>query len=211
MELQQLTEAVIAGDAARALRLTETALAETIAPEAIVKDGLIPAMQVVGERFGRCEIYVPEMLYSARAMQTCLTMLEPLLGAQSRISQGRVVLGTVKGDIHDMGKNIVSIMLKGSGFAVHDLGVDVPAARFVDAVREHEPQILGLSALLTTTMSGMKTVIEALEAAGVRDKVKVLVGGAPVTEEFAASIGADGYGRDAGAAVDKAKALIGGH
>lgn len=209
MELQQLIEAVIAGDAARAQALTKTALAERIAPETIVNDGLIAGLHVVGERFSRSEIYVPEMLLSARAMETCLTMLEPLLAEQSRVSQGTVVLGTVKGDIHHIGKNIVGIMLKGSGFTVHDLGVDVPAERFVDAVREHEPHILGLSALLTTTAPAMKTVIEALGAAGVRDKVKVLIGGAAVTEEFAASIGADGYGRDAGVAVDKAKELVG--
>ena len=208
MELQQLTEAVIAGDAPRAQALAEAALAEAVAPETIVNDGLIAAMHVVGERFGRGEVYVPEMLLSARAMQTCLTILEPLLAEQGSTSRGTVVLGTVKGDVHDIGKNIVGIMLKGSGFTVHDLGVDVPAERFVDAVREHEPDVLGLSALLTTTMPGMQTVIDALETAGVRDQVKVLVGGAPVTEEFAASIGADGYGRDAGVAADKATELV---
>jgi len=209
MELQQLTAAVIAGDSPGAQALVEAGLGESVPAETLVNDGLIAAMDIVGERFGRGEIYVPEMLLSARAMQNCLAILEPLLVGQSLVSQGTVVLGTVKGDVHDVGKTIVGIMLKGSGFTVHDLGVDVPAERFVDAVREHEPDLIGLSALLTTTMPSMRTVIEALEAAGLRDRIKVLVGGAPVTEEFATSIGADGYGRDAGVAAEKAKELVG--
>lgn len=208
MELQQLTDAVIAGDAPEAKALTEAALGEGVPPAAIVNDGLIAAMGVVGGRFGRGEIYVPEMLLSARAMQYALAILEPLLADSGGVSRGTVVIGTVKGDVHNIGKNIVSIMLKGSGFTIHDLGVDVPPERFVAAVEEHRPDIVGMSALLTTTMPAMKTVIEALEAAGVRDQVKVLVGGAPVTEEFAQSIGADGYGRDAGAAADRARELI---
>jgi 5-methyltetrahydrofolate--homocysteine methyltransferase len=209
MELRQLSEAVIAGDRLGARTLTEAALAEGLAPATIMNEGLIAAMEVVGERFGRGEIYVPEMLVSARAMHACLTLIEPLLAEHGGTSRGTVVLGTVTGDVHDIGKNIVGIMLRGSGFTIHDLGVNVPAEVFVDAVREHEPDILGLSALLTTTMPGMRTVIEALEAAGVRDEVKVLVGGAPVTEEFAAAIGADGYGRDAGAAAKIARELVG--
>jgi 5-methyltetrahydrofolate--homocysteine methyltransferase len=208
MELQQLTDAVIAGNAPEAQALTEAALGEGVPAATIVNDGLITAMGVVGGRFGRGEIYVPEMLLSARAMQYALEILEPLLADSGGVSRGTVVIGTVKGDVHNIGKNIVSIMLKGSGFTVHDLGVDVPAERFVAAVEEHRPDIVGMSALLTTTMPAMKTVIEALEAAGVRDQVKVLVGGAPLTEEFAQSIGADGYGRDAGAAADRARELI---
>ncbi len=208
MELHELSKAVIAGNAPGAQALTETALAQAVPPQTIVNDGLIAAMHVVGERFGRGEIYVPEMLLSARAMQSSLTILEPLLAGHNHLSLGTVVLGTVKGDVHDIGKNIVGIMLKGTGFTIKDLGVDVPAERFVDAVREYEPHILGLSALLTTTMPGMQTVIEALETAGVRDQVRVMVGGAPVTEEFAASIGADGYGRDAGIAARIAKQLV---
>jgi 5-methyltetrahydrofolate--homocysteine methyltransferase len=209
MELQRLREAVIAGDVAAARALTEAALAESVAPGTILDDGLIAPMQVVGERFSSGELYVPEMLLAARAMQAGLNLLEPLLADGERVPAGTVVLGTVRGDVHDIGKNIVAIMLRGSGFAVHDLGVDVPAERFVDAVGRHEPDVLGLSALLTTTMPAMRGVIEALEVAGVRDRVKVLVGGAPVTEEFAASIGADGYGRDAGVAAEKAKELLG--
>jgi 5-methyltetrahydrofolate--homocysteine methyltransferase len=207
MELQQLTDAVIAGNAPEAKALTEAALGEGVPPATIVNDGLIAAMGVVGARFGRNEIYVPEMLLSARAMQYALAILEPLLADSGAVSRGTVVIGTVKGDVHDIGKNIVAIMLRGSGFTVHDLGVDVPAERFVAAIQEHRPDIVGLSALLTTTMPAMKTVIEALEQAGVRGQVKVMVGGAPVTEEFAQSIGADGYGRDAGAAADRAREL----
>jgi 5-methyltetrahydrofolate--homocysteine methyltransferase len=208
MDIQVLSNAVIAGNAPLAKSLTEAALAEAVAPATIVNDALIPAMGIVGERFGRGEIYVPEMLISARAMQAALSILEPLMAKADIVSRGTVVIGTVKGDVHDIGKNIVVIMLKGSGFTVHDLGVDVPVEGFVDAIRELRPDVLGISALLTTTMPGMKTVIQALESAGVRNQVKVLVGGAPVTAEFAQSIGADGYGRDAGEAAEKAKQLI---
>jgi len=208
MDLRDLTDAVIAGDAVKAKELTDAALADGIDPAQIINDALIAEMGVVGERFGRGEIYVPEMLYSARAMQTSLAMVEPLLAAGGSVSRGSVVIGTVKGDVHDIGKNIVIIMLRGAGFTVHDLGVDVTVERFVEAVRELRPDILGLSALLTTTMPMMQTVIDALEEAGIRDEVKVLVGGAPVTDDFAQAIGADGYGRDAGAAAAQARELL---
>ncbi len=207
--LEELQGRVIAGDAPGARALVEGALADGVAAEQIVDEGLVAAMQVVGERFGRGEIYVPEMLLAARAMQGCLDVAAPYLAADAGPSAGTVVLGTVKGDVHDIGKNIVGIMFKGSGFVVHDLGVDVPVERFVDAVQELKPDVVGLSALLTTTMPGMRAVIEGLESAGLRDRVKVLVGGAPVTEEFASSIGADGYGRDAGAAAEVARQLVG--
>jgi 5-methyltetrahydrofolate--homocysteine methyltransferase len=208
MDLQPLVEAVIDGDAPRAESLVDEALSEGVEPATIVNDGLIAAMGTVGERFGRGELYVPEMLYSARAMQNSLSILEPLLAESGSVARGTVVLGTVKGDVHDIGKNIVAIMLKGAGFVVHDLGVDVPPGRFVEAIREHQPDILGLSALLTTTMPTMRSVIETLEQEGIRDTVKVIVGGAPVTEEFAQSIGADGYGRDAGVAATRAGELM---
>ena len=208
MEIAQLTEAVIVGNAPEAEALTRTALDEGVAPTAIVDEGLIVAMGIVGDRFGRGEIYVPEMLLSARAMQHALAVVEPLLVGDDVSSRGSVVIGTVKGDIHAIGKNIVGIMLRGSGFTVLDLGVDVPADRFVGAIEEHRPDILAMSALLTTTMPRMETVIEALDCAGVRDEVKVMVGGAPITEEFARSIGADGYGRDAGAAAARARELV---
>ncbi|MGO9962283.1 MAG: corrinoid protein [Acidimicrobiales bacterium] len=208
LDLQQLTNAVIAGNAGEAAVLTEAALAGGLAPGTIVNGGLIAAMGVVGERFGRGEIYVPEMLLSARAMQTALSILEPLIAKADMASRGTVVIGTVKGDVHDIGKNIVGILLKGSGFTVHDLGVDVSAERFVEAIHEFQPELIGLSALLTTTMPAMQSVIEAVENAGVRDQVKVLVGGAPVTEDYARSIGADGYGRDATEAAGQARQLI---
>jgi 5-methyltetrahydrofolate--homocysteine methyltransferase len=141
-------------------------------------------------------------------MQMALALLEPLMTEADVVSRGTVVIGTVKGDVHDIGKNIVTIMLKGSGFTVHDLGVDVPTERFVEAIPEFRPDVIGISALLTTTMPGMKTVIEAIENAGLRDQVKVMVGGAPVTEMYARSVGADGYGRDAGEAAEQAKRLV---
>jgi 5-methyltetrahydrofolate--homocysteine methyltransferase len=208
MELKELSDAVIAGHASEAQALTKAALEQDFEAQTIMDESLISAMQTVGAQFGRGEIYVPEMLLSARAMQSCLTLLDPLLASSARTKQGVAVVGTVKGDVHDIGKNIVAIMLKGAGFAVVDMGVDVSADRFVEAVKEHQPDILGLSALLTTTMPGMETVIGALERAGIRDTVKVMVGGAPVTEEFAQSIGADGYGKDAGVAAERAKELV---
>jgi len=208
MELQQLTDAVIAGDAPGAEALTEAALAQGIAPTTIVDDALIVAMGAVGERFGRSEIYVPEMLLSARAMEHALSILDPLLAGADIVPRGTVVIGTVKGDIHAIGKNLVGIMLRGSGFAVHDLGVDVPVERFVRAIEEHRPDILGMSALLTTTMGGMESVIEALGKADVRDRVKVLVGGAPITQRFADEIGADGYGESAGGVATLARRVL---
>ena len=210
MELHELTDVVIAGNATAARELTEVALGEGAVPAELINERLIPAMGIVGERFGRGEIYVPEMLLAARAMQASLTILEPLLAAGEQTSRGHVVIGTVKGDVHDIGKNIVTIMLKGSGFTIHDLGVDVPPERFVAAIEEHHPEVVGMSALLTTTMPAMETVIDAISRAGLRDQVKVMVGGAPVTEDFARSIGADGHGRNAGAAADLARMLVGG-
>jgi 5-methyltetrahydrofolate--homocysteine methyltransferase len=208
MDLTQLNNAVIVGNAAEAAVLTEAALADGVPPGAIVNGGLIAAMGVVGERFGRGEIYVPEMLLSARAMQTALSILEPLMSKTDMASRGTAVIGTVKGDVHYIGKNIVVILLKGSGFTVHDLGVDVSAERFVEAIHKFQPELVGLSALLTTTMPAMQNVIEAIEEAGMRNQVKVIVGGAPVTEDYARSIGADGYGHDATQAADQARRLI---
>lgn len=208
MDLAQLSNAVIEGNARGAKSLTEALITDGVAAKDILDYGLIAAMSVIGGRFGRGEIYVPEMLLAARAMQTALVILEPLLIGTEGVSRGTVVLGTVKGDVHDIGKNLVAIMLKGSGLTVHDLGVDVPAEGFVRAIEEYRPDVVGLSALLTTTMPEMISVIEALEKAGLRDQVKVIVGGAPVTAEFALSIKADGYGRDAGEAAERAKQLI---
>ena len=208
MSYDELIQAVIDGDAPRAEALTREALGRGSDPEEILGDGLVPAMEVVGQQFSTGEIYVPEMLVAARAMKMCIAILQPILAAGKHEARGTVVIGTVKGDVHDVGKNIVAIMLEGTGFEIYDLGVDVATDAFVQAVNEHTPDILGLSALLTTTMPVMKDVIEALQAAGVRDKVKVMVGGAPVTEKFAHQIGADAYAPDAGAAAKAAGRLV---
>ncbi len=165
-------------------------------------------MNVVGEKFKKNEMYIPEVILAARCMKSSMEMLKPILAVKNVKGLGTIVIGTVRGDLHDIGKNLVTMMLEGAGFEVVDLGVDVPEERFLEMVKERQPNILGLSALLTTTLPAMKEVIKTLEGSGLRDKVKVMVGGAPVTEEFAARIGADGYARDAGSAVDKAKELL---
>lgn len=185
------------------------ALAEGVPAPQIISQYLIPAMTEVGDRFKREEFYVPEMLIAARAMQRGLTVLKPLLVEGEFQPVGKVVAGTVEGDLHDIGKNLVCMMLEGAGFVITDLGVDVGPEKFVAAVREHEPNIVAMSALLTTTMPAMQSTIEALIDAGLRGRVRVMVGGAPVTEAYADQIGVDGYAPDAGAAVRKAKQLLG--
>ena len=208
--LQEMADALIAGNANKVKELTETALADGIPAGQIIRDGLIPGMAVIGERFKKNEIYVPEVLIAARAMQAGLGIVKPLLSeAEAAEKLGTVCIGTVKGDLHDIGKNLVAMMLEGAGFEVIDLGVDVPPEKFVEAVKEHNANYVALSALLTTTMVNMKETIQALTDAGLRDSVKVLVGGAPVTQSFADDIGADGYAPDSGTAVDIAKKLIG--
>ncbi len=204
-----LRASIVFGRASEAEAEVRAALEAGDVPVQIVQDGLIPAMDVVGEKYSTGEFFVPEMLTAARAMKHCMAVLEPLLAAGGRSTAGRIVLGTVKGDIHDIGKNIVSTMLQGGGFEVHDLGVDVPTERFVEVVGEERPDILGLSALLTTTMPVMKKVIAALEQAGVRDGVKFMVGGAPLTSGYAEAIGADAYAAHAGLATAQAKELVG--
>ena len=208
MELKEIYESTIAGNAPKVKELVEQALAEGTNPGDIISNQLIPAMAEVGDRFARNEFYVPEMLIAARAMQGGLAILKPLLADGDMVSAGRVIVGTVKGDLHDIGKNLVSMMLEGAGFEVTDLGVDVAPEKFVEAVREHQPQIVALSALLTTTMTMMKDTIATFVEAGVRDQVKVIIGGAPVTQSYADEIGADGYADDAGGAVKAAIALI---
>lgn len=206
-DLDALAQAVAAGDRAAATSITRDALAQGVDPGAIL-DEMTGAMNEVGGRFQRNEIYVPEMLIAARAMKEAMVLLEPsLVGAGIR-PQGTAVLGTVSGDLHDIGKNLVGMMWKGASLEVVDLGVNVPPARFVEAVREHDARIVGMSALLTTTMGGMKDVVAALRSAGL-DHVKVIVGGAPVTEEFAREIGADAYAANAAAAAEVAQALLG--
>jgi len=209
MDLQEIYEKTIAGDAPAVEELVKRALAEGVLASQIISQYLIPAMTEVGDRFERQEFYVPEMLIAARAMQRGLTLLKPLLLEGEFQPVGKVVAGTVKGDLHNIGKNLVCMMLEGAGFVITDLGVDVGPEKFVAAVREHEPSILAMSALLTTTMPAMQGTIEALIDAGLRGQVKVMVGGAPVTEAYADQIGADGYAPDAGAAVRKAKQLLG--
>jgi corrinoid protein of di/trimethylamine methyltransferase len=206
-----LRQAVIDGDAAAAGTLAQQALDTGVPPLAAIDNGLVPGLSFVGEEFGKGELFLPDMMLAARAMQKAMDILEPVLQEQAtqRHVVGRVVIGTVKGDIHEIGKNLVGMMLSTSGFEVHDLGVDVAPDRFVEAAKEHHADIVGVSALLTTTMAGQRTVVEALAAAGLRDSVKVIVGGAPASESWASEIGADGYSEDAIGAVALARKLLG--
>lgn len=205
---EDLKEKVIDGNQQGAKGVVQLLLDGGKTAKEIIDGGLIPAMDVVGDKFQSQEFFIPELLVAARAMEGCLTILQPLLAASDVKPVGTFVVGTVKGDLHDIGKNIVAAMMKGAGFEVVDLGVDNDAAKFVKACKDSGANIIGLSALLTTTMKTMKETIDALKSEGLRDKVKVLVGGAPVTEEFAAGIGADGYAPDAALAVRKAKELL---
>ncbi len=209
MDVNALKDAVIAGDSKGCTVLTEVALKAGHPPQKILNEALIPGMEVVGEKFRCNEVYVPEVLVAARAMKKSLAILKPLLAQTGAKPVGVAVMGSVKGDLHDIGKNLVCMMLEGAGFEVVDLGTDVPPEKFVQAAKDSKAQIVGMSTLLTTTMLGMKDVIQALERAQLRQRVKVLVGGAPVTQSFAHDIGADGYGESAAVAVEKAKVLLG--
>jgi 5-methyltetrahydrofolate--homocysteine methyltransferase len=204
----QLQQAVIAGDAGTATALTQALIASGAAPREILDEALLPGMEVVGQRMRDAEIFIPEVLLSARVMQACLDLLRPHMAAGEGAGMGTVVIGTVEGDLHDIGKNLVGMLLQGAGFEVVNLGTGVTAAAFVAAVREHGAQIVGMSALLTTTLPHMAETIAALKEAGLRESVKVMVGGAPVTAAWAEEIGADGYGANAGMAVEKAKGLV---
>ena len=208
MDLKPVYEAVISGNQKVVGEGVQAALDEGVEPATILFDYLIPAMTEVGERFERNEFFVPEMLIAARAMQGGLGLIKPLLAETGVEPIGRVALGTVKGDLHDIGKNLVSMMMEGAGFEVIDLGVDTAADKFVEAAKEGA-DVIAMSALLTTTMPSMKTVVDELVEAGLRDKVKVLIGGAPVTQAYCDQIGADGYAPDASSAARKAKALLG--
>ena len=188
--------------------LVQEALDAGESAERVLRQGLIPAMDRVGVRFKNGELYIPEVLLAARAMHAGMAILKPILSKSTETIAGKVLIGTVKGDLHDIGKNLVVMMIEGGGFDVIDLGIDVPASRFVEAVKEHSPQVVGMSALLTTTMVEMKKTIQALEEAGQKDRVKIIVGGAPVTEDFAKDIGADGYAPDAAVAVDVVRSWI---
>ncbi|MCR4397484.1 MAG: corrinoid protein [Firmicutes bacterium] len=208
-DLAGIGAAIVAGDAQLVVGLVREALDRGASPEELLSREMIPAMEAVGDLFARNEIYVPEMLVSARAMNAALEVIRPGLTARGSPWAGKAVIGTVRGDLHDIGKNLVKMMLEGGGFQVVDLGTDVPPAEFVRAVRAERPTHLCMSALLTTTMRAMRETIEALAAEGLRDRVKVMVGGAPVTPGYAAHIGADGYAPDAGSAVKLAKELLG--
>jgi 5-methyltetrahydrofolate--homocysteine methyltransferase len=206
--LQGLYDQTLVGNAPAVLDLTNTGLDAGMSPETLLFDALIPSLEEVGARFERGDFFVPEMLIAGRAMAGALERLRPLLAETGAQTVGTFVMGTVKGDVHDIGKNLVNIMLEGAGFHVIDLGVQVSPEKFIDAIRTHKPDIVGFSAFLTTTMPMFKANINALEKAGLRDQVIVMVGGAPVTQEYADAVGADGYAADASAAVKKAKDLI---
>ena len=207
MDLREIEDAVVRGDAPGVVALVQRAVAEGVEPLAIVAEHLVPAMAEVGARFEREEFFVPEILMSSSAMQSGMGVLKPLMAGQEAVTAHRVVIGTVQSDIHDLGKNLVAIMLGGAGFEVEDLGCDVAPEKFVEAVRQKEPHILGMSALMTTTMTAMRDTIEALMEADLRGRVKVMVGGAPLTQAYCDEIGADGYAPDAWAAVKLAKKL----
>lgn len=206
--MQQVSYALICGDNETVDRLTKQALDENYEANTILDDGLIAGMAIVGIKFRDNIIFVPEVLISARAMKAGMTHLEPILSASDIPPLGIVIMGTVKGDLHDIGKNLCIMMLRGAGFVVHDLGVDTKPEEFIEAIEEQEASLIGMSALLTTTMPNMGRTIEAFEEAGIRDAVKVMVGGAPVTQDFADEMGADGYGKDAIDCVDIAKELL---
>jgi 5-methyltetrahydrofolate--homocysteine methyltransferase len=206
--LQKISEELQKGNFNEVPKLTQEALNAGIHPAKILREGLIAGMDVVGERFRKDELFIPEVLVAAKAMHGGMEVLRPTLVETGVRLTGKIVLGTVKGDLHDIGKNLVGMMMEGAGFQVIDLGIDIPPEKFVEAVRSHQADLLGLSALLTTTMPRMKEVIQFLITGGIRNEVKVMVGGAPLTDKFAKEIGADGYAADAASAVQVAKSLI---
>ena len=208
-DFKALIESVIKGDIKAAMVEAQGALDAGSSARDILDKGLIAAMDEVGDRFSRGLTFVPQMLRSAKTMQECMKLLQPFFKEGDITSKGRVLIGTVKGDLHDIGKNLVSMMMEGAGFTITDLGVDVSPEKFVQKAQEIEPHIVAMSALLSTTMPAMPQIIEALQKAGLRDKVKVMIGGAPVTEKYAQQIAADAYASDAGSAVSKAKNLLG--
>ncbi|UCC97949.1 MAG: corrinoid protein [Phycisphaerales bacterium] len=205
-DLKALADAVIKGDQKVAVEITKTALEEGAAPKSVLDEGLIAGMDIVGARFKKNEIYIPEVLIAARAMKMAMEILEPELVKAGVEPVGKLLIGTVQGDLHDIGKNLVAMMLKGAGFEVIDLGVDVGPEKFVEQIKASNAHLIGMSALLTTTMPGMERTIQALKDAGV--SAKVMIGGAPVTQDYADKIGADGYAPDAASAVDMAKSLV---
>ena len=207
--LGQLYDETLTGNKPAVLELTNQGLAQGLGPETLLYEALIPSLEEVGARFERGDYFVPEMLIAGKAMAGALEILRPLLAETGAQTIGKIVMGTVKGDVHDIGKNLVNIMFEGAGFQVIDLGVQVAPEKFVDAIKEHQPDIVGFSAFLTTTMPMFKVNIEAITKAGLRDKVHIAVGGAPVTEEYAKHVGADSYAPDASMATRMAKELVG--
>ncbi len=209
-ELQEIAEKIIAGKADEVRSLVKEAIDEGQDVSKILNEGLVAGMSVVGEKFKKNEFYVPEVLIAARAMKAGMELLNPILLEKNIKGVGTMVLGTVRGDLHDIGKNLVGMMLEGAGFEVIDLGVDVASEKFIQAAKENNANLVGLSALLTTTMLAMKDVTQAVEKAGLKGKVKVMIGGAPITQDYADEIGADGYAPDAASAADTAKELLKG-
>jgi len=208
VHLKEIREAIITGRPDDAKDLAQKALQGGGEADRILNETLIPAIKEVGEKFGRSEIFFPEMLVAAMAMKEALSVLRPVLVDKGIKAIGKVVIGTVQGDLHDIGKNLVAMLLEGAGFEVIDLGIDTPKEQFIKTIREKDPQLLGLSALLTTTMPRMKEVIDILEREGLREQVKVIIGGAPVTQQYADEIGADGYAPDAASAASKARDIL---
>jgi len=208
-KIEQIKDLVVNGKHKEIEGIVRTAIDEKVDLDAIINDGLIGAMDIVGKKFGAGEIFVPEMLVAAATMKKGLELIKPLLKGEASQPKGTILMGTVKGDLHDIGKNIVIMMLEGAGFKVIDLGVDLSVEKVLDKVREIKPDVLGLSALLTTTMPEMKKVIDMVREQGLRDTVKIIIGGAPVDSKFAEKIGADGYGKDAAGAVQLTKQFLG--
>ena len=206
---EKLSTAVLEGDAEKTLKLVERGLEKGLSPKEILDNGLIVGMDEVGARFKRGDMFVPEVLMSADSMTAGMVILRPLLVASGAKMLGKIIMGTVKGDLHDIGKNLVSMMCEGVGFEVIDIGFNVEPEKFIKAIKQHQPQVVGMSAMLTTTMRAMGHTIKAIEEAGLRDQIKVMVGGAPVDRDFADAIGADGYGSNAPSGADLAKQLVG--
>ncbi|MBU2607929.1 MAG: corrinoid protein [Chloroflexi bacterium] len=208
-DYEGMRKAILEGDEDRVAELVEAAIKEGVSPEQILNEGLLKGMSVVGDLFKRDELFVPEVIFSSKAMKRGTAILQPLMAGDKQQTDKVVLLGTVKGDIHDIGKNLVKTLMEGSGFAVTDLGIDIPSEMFIEKARELKPHIVAMSALLTTTMVHMKDVIDGLKEAGLRDQIKIIVGGAPITRAFAAEIGADGTAPDAVTAADLARELVG--
>jgi corrinoid protein of di/trimethylamine methyltransferase len=209
-DLKNLYEAIIDGNLDLSVNTTRQALNDGVDPQVIIHDYMVAAMERIGYMFEKCEVFVPELLLAARAMKGSLEILQPLLTASGSEPNGKIIIGTVQGDLHDIGKNIVSSMLEGAGFNVINLGNDVSPQQFVNAIKEHHPDIIAMSALLTTTMTAMESTINSIRDAGLRDNVKVIIGGAPVTESYSDQIGADGYSNNANGAVKLARSLLPG-